>query len=173
MTLFRDRTVSRFRIVNGINKYVTKTSETISLDSVEHRVTRKPVAKAKPQPKPTVTLSPISIPVRERNWMNLNPNSSKHFLYFRAIHGHSGGNFTEYIYLVGNVSEIHSKIISGIEPRRKKSQMGQAVRVFHCSEPDGRRSKHGRNFEATWTSQGSHHTKILGDFIKMQFIGAI
>ena len=68
-SLFRDRTVSWVRIVNGINKYVTETSETISLENVEHRVTGKPVAKAKPQPKPTVTLSPISVPVRERNWI--------------------------------------------------------------------------------------------------------
>ena len=49
----------------------------------------------------------------------LNPNSSKHFLYLRAIRGHSGGNLVdpalqdnvllpddvaEYIYHVGNVS---------------------------------------------------------------------
>ena len=61
----------------------------------------------------------------------LNPNSSKHFLYFRAIQGHSGGNlvdpalqdnvllpedFTEYIYHVGNASEIHSIIRSGLIP---------------------------------------------------------
>ena len=56
--LFRDRTVSWVRIVNGNNKYVTETSETISLQSVEHRVTGKPVVKARPQLKPAVTLSP-------------------------------------------------------------------------------------------------------------------
>ena len=50
-SLFRDRTVSWVRIVNGINKYVTETSETISLENVEHRVTGKPVAKARPQLK--------------------------------------------------------------------------------------------------------------------------
>ena len=38
-SLFRDRTVSWLRIVNGINQYVTEASETISLQSVEHRVT--------------------------------------------------------------------------------------------------------------------------------------
>ena len=61
----------------------------------------------------------------------LNPNSSKHFLYFRAIHGLSGGNlvdpalqdnvllpedFTEYIYHIGNVSEILSITRSGLIP---------------------------------------------------------
>ena len=170
-SLFRDRTVSWVRIVNGINKYVTETSETISLEDDEHRVTVKLVAKAKPQPKPAVTLSPISVPLRERKWIDinlerlhedcfavskamirllqhnpsipreddgavrfddlmeaskakfdgtsqwpanawitflakrggpkkrcqycLNPNSSKHFVYFRAIQGHSGGNLVD------------------------------------------------------------------------------
>ena len=60
------------RIVNGRDKYVTETSETISLENVEHRVTGKLVAKANPQPKPAVTLSLISFPVRERNWIDIN-----------------------------------------------------------------------------------------------------
>ena len=59
-SLFRDRTVSWVRIVNGINKHVTEASETISLQSVEHRVAGKPVAKAKPQLKPPVTLSTLT-----------------------------------------------------------------------------------------------------------------
>ena len=57
------------------------------------------------------------------------PNSSRHFLYFRAIQEHSGGNladlelqdnvllledFTEYIYHIGNISEMHSIIRSGL-----------------------------------------------------------
>ena len=58
--------------MNGINKCVTETSETISLENVEHRATGKPVAKAKPRPKLVVTLSPISIPVREREWIDIN-----------------------------------------------------------------------------------------------------
>ena len=65
-SLFRDGTASWVRIVNGINKYVFETSETISLESVEHRVSGKPVAKAKSRLKPAVTLSLISIPLRER-----------------------------------------------------------------------------------------------------------
>ena len=191
-SLFRDGTASWVRIVNGINKYVTETSETISLENVKHRVTGKAVAKAKPRPKAAVAVSSISIPVRERKWMDinperfcqecftvskamirllrhhpsipreddgavrfddimeefkakfdgasecpmsdwisflakgggpkkrfqccLNPNSSKHFLYFRTIQGHSEGNlidlalqdnvllpedFTDYIYHIG------------------------------------------------------------------------
>ena len=72
-SLFRDRTVSWVRSVNGSNKYVTETSEEIPVESIEHRVTREPVANARPRPKPAVTLSPISIPLRERKWIDINP----------------------------------------------------------------------------------------------------
>ena len=70
--LFRNRTVSWVRMVNGINMYITETSETICLESVEHRVTGKLVAKARPQQKPAVTLSPISISMREGKWIDIN-----------------------------------------------------------------------------------------------------
>ena len=50
VSLFRDGTASWVRIVNGIYKYVTETLETISLENVEHRVSGKLVAKAKPRP---------------------------------------------------------------------------------------------------------------------------
>ena len=47
-SLFRDRTVSWVRILTGINKYVTETSEEILVTSVENIGTGKLVAKAKP-----------------------------------------------------------------------------------------------------------------------------
>ena len=71
-SLFRDRTVSWVRIVNGITKYETETSETISLESVEPRVTGKLVSKARPQLKLAVALSP-SVPILERKWIDINP----------------------------------------------------------------------------------------------------
>ena len=89
----------------------------------------------------------------------LNPNASKHFLFFRSIQGHSGDNlvdpamqdnvllpedFTKYIWHIGNVSEIHSITRSGLFPE-KKSQKREAIPVFHCREPDGRWSQHWRN----------------------------
>ena len=77
----RQKTVSWVRTVNGINKCVTETSETISLENVEHRATGKPVAKAKPRPKPVVTLSPISIPVREREWIDINPERFRQYCF--------------------------------------------------------------------------------------------
>ena len=71
-SLFRDGTASWVGIVNGITKYATETSETISIEYVDHRATVKLVAKAKPRPKLGATLSPISIPLRERKWMDIN-----------------------------------------------------------------------------------------------------
>ena len=59
----------------------------------------------------------------------LHPNYFEHFLYFRAIHGHSGGtlvdpslkdnlllpnDFAEDIYFVGNAHDIHSVIQGGL-----------------------------------------------------------
>ena len=70
-SLFRDRTVSWVRVVNGINKYVTETSEENPIECVEHVRTGKPVAKAKPRPKLAVTLSPVSIPTRERKRIDI------------------------------------------------------------------------------------------------------
>ena len=60
-----DRKVSGVRIVNGINKYVTEASEEIHITSVENRGTGILVAKAEPRPKPTLTLSCVSIVYRE------------------------------------------------------------------------------------------------------------
>ena len=61
-SLFRESTVSWVRVVNGINKYVTEMSEEILVESIE----RVRIAKGKPRQKPAVTLSPISIPIREK-----------------------------------------------------------------------------------------------------------
>ena len=58
---------------NGINKYVTETTETILLENTEQRATGRLVAKGRPRLKPTVTLTSISIPLRERKWIDSNP----------------------------------------------------------------------------------------------------
>ena len=61
--------------MNGINKYVTETSEEIFVTSVENRGTGKLVAKAKPRRKVTLTLSLVSIPYRERKWIDVEPGT--------------------------------------------------------------------------------------------------
>ena len=66
LTLFRG-------VVNGVNNHVTETSEEILVVSVENGGTGKPVAKAKPRPKPTFTLILVSIPYRERKWIDVDP----------------------------------------------------------------------------------------------------
>ena len=80
----------------------------------------------------------------------MNPSSSKHFLYFRAIQGHSGSNvvdpalqdnvllpedFTEYINHVGNVSEIHSKIRSGLIPSGRSLRRDKQSVFFTAVNP--------------------------------------
>ena len=74
-SLFRVRTVSWVRVVNGINKYVTETSEEIPVESIELVRAGKLVAKAEPRPKHAVTLSPVSTTDRKRIWIDINPAS--------------------------------------------------------------------------------------------------
>ena len=203
--------------MNGINKYVTETSE-IPIASVQNGCTVKPVAKAKPRPKPTFTLTPVSILHHKRKWIDADPgkssqgcfevskfmirllrhdesvlreedgavrcddlaekfkakfdggpkksvqyflnlNSSEHFLYFRAIQGHSGAalvdptlqdnvllpdDFAEYVYHIGNAHDMHSIVQGGLIPGGK-SQEGQAVSVFHSGELRVRQSRSRRS----------------------------
>ena len=64
-SLFGDRICSWVRIVNGVNKYVTGTSEEIPVASVEVRSTGQLVAKARTRRTPNLTLTPVSVPCRE------------------------------------------------------------------------------------------------------------
>ena len=80
----------------------------------------------------------------------LNPNSSRHMSYFRAIQGLSGGiaigpelqdnvllpkGFTEYVYHVGNVSEVHSIIRSGLIPGGQSLKRGRQSVFFTIVNP--------------------------------------
>ena len=69
----RDGTASWLRIVNGVDKYVTETTETTPTGNVERSSSGKLVAKARPQLKPAVTLSPISFLLCQRKWIDINP----------------------------------------------------------------------------------------------------
>ena len=65
-SLFKDRTISWVRIVNGMNKYGIETSEEIPTENVELLIsTGKLVAMATPKPKSVVNSS-INVPIRER-----------------------------------------------------------------------------------------------------------
>ena len=80
----------------------------------------------------------------------LNTNSSKHFLYFRAIHGHSGGtlvdptlqdyvllpdDFAEYIYHMENAHDMHSIIQGGLIPGGKRLQRDRQSVFFTALNP--------------------------------------
>ena len=72
-SLFKDRTVSWVRILNGINKYVTETTEKTPTENVELFIsTGKFVAKAKPKPKYVVSSS-INVTIRERKRIDSDP----------------------------------------------------------------------------------------------------
>ena len=80
----------------------------------------------------------------------VNPNSSEHFLYFRAIQGHSGGtlvdpplqnnvllpdDFAEYIYYVGNAHDMHSIIQCGLIPGGKSLKRDRHSVFFTAVNP--------------------------------------
>ena len=66
--------VSWVRVLNGINKYVTETSEEISIESVQLDMsTGRLVAKAKQRPKLVVNLSSTNVPIHEREWIYIDP----------------------------------------------------------------------------------------------------
>ena len=80
----------------------------------------------------------------------LNAQSSKQFLYLRAIQGHPGDNaidpalqdnillpkgFTEYLYHVGNASEMNSIIRSVLIPGRRSLKRGRQSVFFTITNP--------------------------------------
>ena len=83
--LFQDNTVSWVRIVNGVDRYVT---ELMPTTKEENTASGKPIAKARPRQKPTVTLTSISILVQERIWIDFETqrsNDKKCFEVWKAI----------------------------------------------------------------------------------------
>ena len=72
-SLFQDNTTSWVRIVNGVDKYVT---ESMLATKEEDIASEKPTAKARPRQKPTVTLTSVSIPVLEREWIDIETQRS-------------------------------------------------------------------------------------------------
>ena len=86
----------------------------------------------------------------------VNPNSSKHFLYFRAIQGHSGGtlvhptlqdnvllldDFAEHIYHIG-IAIHHQKLIN---PRKRSLKKDRQSVFFTAVNPMDDTSRSGRS----------------------------
>ena len=59
--------------MNGIEKFVT---ESMLTKEEEDMASGKPIAKARPRQKPTVTLTSVSIPVLERKWTDIETQRS-------------------------------------------------------------------------------------------------
>ena len=78
-SLFQDRTASWVRNDNGIEKYANETTET--MEDEEHEALGKPIAKARTRMKSTITLTPVSVPLRERKWVEVNRGSYDHECY--------------------------------------------------------------------------------------------
>ena len=72
-SVFQDRTASWVRIVNGVGNNVT---ESMLTKEEEDIALWKPIAKARPRQKPTVTLTSVSIPVRDRTWIDIETQRS-------------------------------------------------------------------------------------------------
>ena len=70
--LLEDNTASSVIIVNGVDKYVT---ESMLTKKEEDIASGKPIAKARPRQKPTVTMTSVSIPVLERKWVDINDHT--------------------------------------------------------------------------------------------------
>ena len=88
----------------------------------------------------------------EKRFQCWNPNFPNQFLYFRAIQGHSGDpaidpelqdnvllpeGFTEYIYHVGNASEMNSINRSGLIPGGRSLKRGRQSVFFTITKPMG------------------------------------
>ena len=63
-SLFQDNTVSWVTIVNDVDKHVTESMQDIASE--------KPIAKVRPRPKPTVTLTSVL----ERKWIDIDTQRS-------------------------------------------------------------------------------------------------
>ena len=59
--------------MNGFDTYVT---ESMLTKKEQDLASEKPFAKARPRQRPTVTLTPVSIPVRERRWTDIETQRS-------------------------------------------------------------------------------------------------
>ena len=82
-SLFQDRTASWVRIVIRVERYVNETTETMKDE--EHGILLKPFAKARPRMKSTITLTPVSVLLRGRKWVDVNPRSYDHECYVISI----------------------------------------------------------------------------------------
>ena len=59
--------------------FVKETTET--MEDEEHGALGKPIGKARPRMKSTITLTPVSVPLRKKKWVDVDPGSYDHECY--------------------------------------------------------------------------------------------
>ena len=69
--------------MNGVEKFVTETTETI--EDEEQKALEKPNAKARPRMKSTITPTPVSVPLQERKWRDVNPGRHDRYVISKAM----------------------------------------------------------------------------------------
>ena len=74
-SLSGEKTSSWVRNVNGINKNVMEMSEETHVERIGEKRAGKLVARARPRPTSNSTLSLVSVPYRERKWMDVDPGT--------------------------------------------------------------------------------------------------
>ena len=89
----------------------------------------------------------------------MNPNSSKHFSYFPAIQGHSGGtlvdstlqdnvllpnNVADYIFHIGNAHDMHSIIQGGLILGGRSPKRVERIFSAKYTNPEGYRESYSR-----------------------------
>ena len=62
--------------MNGVEKYVKETTET--MENEKHGALGKPIAIARPRMESTTTLTRVSVLLRERKWVDVDPGSYDH-----------------------------------------------------------------------------------------------
>ena len=120
------------------------------------------------------------------SWIKAVPNNSCIFEQFKDIQEKENvfdstlqdnvllpKGFTEYIYHVGDASELNSIIRNGLIPGEKNLKQKEDKPFLHYSESDGGWKSHGRNSTRSNKTKNRLHTRILGDAFKIRKIGAI
>ena len=121
--------------MNGVDKYVT---ESMLTKEEEDTASGKPIAKAKPRQKPTVTLTSVSIPVPERNWIDIGTQRSHDHTCYEVSKAMTRLPRHDQSVPRGSDGAIHGSDI--IEECRKKSfddaSQGAKNRCQHCVNPN-------------------------------------
>ena len=119
-SLFQDDTASWVRIVHGVGKYVTDSMLTKEVDDI---ASEKPIAKARPRRKPTVTVTSVSIPVLERKWVDIETQRSHDQKCFEMSEAVTPDCYDMIKQSFEEATELSSTMTSSNSARRRSSMV--------------------------------------------------